>query len=820
MESFEKLGVFYLGRVGDPQVDPDGRELLLYDSKDLTTHAICVGMTGSGKTGLCLSLLEEAALDGIPAIAIDPKGDLGNLLLTFPRLDPSDFRPWVDEGEASRQGISPDELATRTATMWKEGLSRWGEDGGRIERMRAAADFAIYTPGSTAGLPLSLLQSFNPPPAGSADGDALRERIAATVAGLLALLGIDADPVKSRETILLSALLQKAWSAGTGLDLPSLIRQVQSPPFDRIGVMDLESFYPAKERFTLSLALNNLLASPGFASWMEGEPLDVARLLWTREGKPRVSILSIAHLSDTERMFFVTILLNEVVSWMRAQTGTSSLRAILYMDEVFGYFPPTANPPSKLPLLTLMKQARAFGLGVVLATQNPVDLDYKGLSNAGTWILGRLQTERDKARVLEGLEGVSSATGAPFDRQKMEAILAGLKSRVFVLNNVHEDQPVVFESRWCMSYLRGPLTRAQIQRLMGSRKSAQPLPTAASAIPRVPPVSAPSADSGAQALAGIEVAGRQVLPPGLQEFFIPARGGATEAARLRYRPALLGTAKVHFVQARQGLDLWEDVILLSLLDVAQLDALWDKAMELEGEPDLEAAPAPGASLAALPAAARQARSYEGWKKDLSDALYRNRSLELFSCSQLKQASRAGEPEGDFRVRLATTLRERRDKEVEALRARYAARVASLWDRISRAQQRVSVQQSQYDSQKIQTAISAGAAILGALFGRKALSVGNLGRSTTAVRGVGRAAREKEDVGRAEESVEQLQQDLADLQSRIESEISTLQQGSDAASLQLESLVLRPKKTDIQVGKLLLVWTPWELGGDGTALKRF
>ena len=821
MESFEKLGVFYLGRIRDPESDAGGPELLLYDSKDLTTHAICVGMTGSGKTGLCLSLLEEAALDGIPSIAIDPKGDLGNLLLTFPRLDPSDFRPWVDESEAARQGISSDELASRTAEIWKKGLAEWGEDGGRIERMRAAADFAIYTPGSTAGLSLSVLRSFSPPPAGGGSDDAMRERITAIVAGLLALLGIDADPLKSRETILLSALLQQAWQRSASLDLATLIQQVQSPPFDRVGVMDLESFYPAKERFALSLALNNLLASPGFSSWMEGEPLDVARLLWTREGKPRVSIVSIAHLSDTERMFFVTLLLNEVVSWMRTQAGTSSLRAILYMDEVFGYFPPTANPPSKLPLMTLMKQARAFGVGVVLATQNPVDLDYKGLSNAGTWMLGRLQTERDKARVLEGLEGVSSAVGAPFDRQKMESTLAGLKSRSFVLNNVHEDRPVTFESRWCMSYLRGPLTRSQIQILMEPRKSVQPPASVASIPPGTPPVSAaPQATSIGSAASAPSAGARHVLPPGIQESFLPWRGGSGDAARIQYRPALLGVAKMHFTQSRCGLDFWEESVHLALLDDSSREAIWDKAAELESLPELAASPAPGTSLAALPAVACQSRSYEAWKKTLSGSLYRIRSLALFSCTELKQVSRSGESEGEFRVRLATILREKRDKDVEALRARHAAKMASLQDRISRARKRISVEQSQYEAQKLQTAISAGAAILGALFGRKTLSVGNLGRSTTAVRGVGRTVRESEDVGRAVESEEQLRQDLAALQSQVESEVTTIQRGADAASLPLESIVLRPKKSDIQVGQVLLVWTPWQIAADGVAQKVF
>ncbi len=472
MHDFEKLGLFYLGRQYDLAQRKRTSELLLYDSKDLTTHAVCVGMTGSGKTGLCLALLEEAAIDGVPAIAIDPKGDLGNLLLSFPQLRPEDFRPWIDDGEAARLGISPDELAERTAQRWREGLADWDETPERIAKMRDAVDMAIYTPGSSAGLPISVLRSFAaPPPAILADADALRERIGASVAGLLALVGVDADPIRSREHILLSQILADAWRQGHDVDVASLIHSIQKPPMDRVGVVDMETFFPAKDRLELAMRLNNLLASPGFSAWMQGEPLDVARLLYTADGKPRLSILSIAHLSESERMFFVTILLGEVLSWVRTQPGTSSLRAVLYMDEIFGFFPPTANPPAKQPMLTLLKQARAYGLGIVLATQNPVDIDYKGLSNAGTWFLGRLQTERDKARVLEGLEGASQSAGANFDRAKMESTLAGLGNRVFLMNNVHENEPVVMETRWCLSYLRGPLTRPQIQSLMAPYKA-------------------------------------------------------------------------------------------------------------------------------------------------------------------------------------------------------------------------------------------------------------------------------------------------------------------------------------------------------------
>ena len=426
---FEKLGQFYLGRTYDLQNRRAGNELLLYDSKDLVTHAVCVGMTGSGKTGLCLALIEEAAIDGVPALVIDPKGDLANLLLTFPNLEPADFEPWVNEDDARRNGQSTAEFAAGQAALWKKGLGSWGQDGARIARLKAAAEFTIYTPGSTAGVPLSILKSFAAPDSSVAtDAELLRDRIQTTATGMLGLLGIDADPIRSREHILLSTLLQSAWSQGRDLTLPDIIQQIQNPPVTRVGVLDLESFFPARDRFALAMSVNNLLAAPGFDVWMQGEPLDVDRLLHTADGRPRVSICSIAHLGDAERMFFVSLLLNQTLGWMRSQPGTTSLRTILYMDEIAGYFPPVATPPSKAPLLTLLKQARAYGVGVVLATQNPVDLDYKGLANTGTWFLGRLQTERDRARVLEGLEGSAASTGRPFDRQAMEQTLAGLGS--------------------------------------------------------------------------------------------------------------------------------------------------------------------------------------------------------------------------------------------------------------------------------------------------------------------------------------------------------------------------------------------------------
>jgi hypothetical protein len=806
-KTFELLGAFYLGRRFDPESETISPDPILYDSKDLTTHAVCVGMTGSGKTGLCVSLLEEAAIDGIPAIVIDPKGDLGNLLLTFPSLDPSDFGPWVDPGQAARKEMSPDEYAASVADMWKNGLAEWGQDGARIKRLREAADFTIYTPGSTAGLQLSLLGSFAAPTAALRDdADAFRERVSATAAGLLTLVGIEADPVTSREHILLSNLFDRAWREGRDLDLASLIAEVQSPPIQKVGVMELETFYPGKERFALSMMLNNLLASPGFAAWTGGEPFDIGRLLRTPDGRPRISILSIAHLSDSERMFFVTLLLNEVVAWMRSQPGTGSLRALLYMDEVFGYFPPTANPPSKTPMLTLLKQARAYGLGVVLATQNPVDLDYKGLSNAGTWFLGRLQTARDKERVMDGLQGASAVSGASFDRSTIEQVLSELQSRVFLMHNVHEDGPVLFHTRWAMSYLGGPLTRKQIQSLMADRKS-----RAVEQQPAARPAAAP------QAKPGRVTATPPVLPDGITQAFLPTARAGAAGSRLVYRPALLGTADLHFANARAGVDTWDTVAYVAPLKERAGVNVWREAERLAAaEPELVPEPDEAAEFGKLPTGAAKTSSYTSWEKAFKTHLYQSNTLELLRCPSLKLNGLPQETEADFRVRVMDAAREQRDAALEKLRKRYAPKLATLQDRIRRAEERVGREKSQYDQQKMQTAISVGATVLGALLGRKVASVSTVGRATTSARGLGRAAREKGDIARAQRDLEALHEKLADLEAEFHADANQLGQRVDPAAFDITTTAVRPRKTDINVRNFCLAWLPHWLTEDGLA----
>jgi len=792
MQDFEKLGVFYLGREYDPATQALADEPLLYSSRDLTTHAVCVGMTGSGKTGLCIAMLEEAALDGIPALVVDPKGDIANLLLSFPDLAAADFRPWVDPADAARKGLSIDEHAARTAETWRKGLAEWGEDGERIRRFRDSVDIAIYTPGSETGLPLSVLKSLAPPSGAAADPAALKDRVAGVVSGLLGLVGIAADPLKSREHILLSSIVSTAWQAGQSLDLAGLIGAIQKPPFEKVGVFDIESFYPAKDRLELAMAVNNLLASPGFGAWLTGEPLDIQRLLYTPEGKPRIAVISIAHLSDSERMFVVTLLLNELISWMRVQSGTSSLRAMFYMDEIFGYFPPTAMPPSKLPMLTLLKQARAFGVGVLLATQNPVDLDYKGLSNAGTWFIGRLQTQRDQERVIDGLQ--SALAGSGFDRPTLERLMAGIGQRVFLMRNVNDDAPLLFKTRWAMSYLRGPLTQPEISRLMQERKQQARASATAGAGPGAAAPDAPAAPA------------RPIVPAGVTEIFLAAQPGT---GTVSYRPRLAASVRLHYVDGRSGLDAWRNMSLLAPFDDDGAPS-WTDAVESK---DLVAGsePLPSAGFAEPPAIALRQKSYADWGKSLAAHLYQHGAVELLRCAELQLVSEPGESEGDFRSRMAHALRERRDEQVDKLRDKYASRLRSLEDQIRRAEDKVEREQAQYSQRKLDTAVSIGASVLSAIFGGKRSAASRAG---TAARSAGRVFGEKGDVDRADENLEVLRQRRAALDKELESESAELSAGLDPGTVRLETVAVTPRKSDIAVGRLALAWEPWREGADG------
>ena len=813
---FEKLGALYLGAEVD-LVSGERTGTLLLDARDLTTHGVIIGMTGSGKTGLGVSLIEEAAIDRIPVIAIDPKGDLPNLLLTFPDLAPNSFRPWVNEDVARQRNLTPDAYAAQQAEAWRTGLAEWGQDGERIRRLREHAEFTVYTPGSSAGTPVSALRSFDAPARMLVDdADAFRERVQSAVTGLLGLLGVNADPVRSREHILLSSVLDDAWRKGRSLDLGALIQAIQAPPFARLGVMELESVYPAKDRFDLAMQLNALLASPGFRAWMEGEPLDVGSLLYTPAGRPRVAVFSIAHLGEAERMFFVTMLLSAVLAWTRSQPGTTTLRALLYMDEVFGFFPPTANPPAKQSMLTLLKQARAYGLGVVLATQNPVDLDYKGLGNAGTWFIGRLQTERDKARVLDALDGAMAGSN-PIPRSELDRLISGLPQRTFLMHSVHRGAPTLVATRWAMSYLAGPMTLAQIRRL--SAATDQPGP-AASAMPAEhhAAMAAPAAHTAVYpAAAGlaaasapvpaVTVAPRPLLPPGIHQFFVPP---VARVDGLTYRPAVLAAAEARYAQARLGVDETRSLQVLVPLADGSIAFSPDLAEVVDLPVDLlESEPIEGAAYAALPAEAASARSYARWSRELARWIQASQPIVLYESKGLKLASNTDESELDFRIRLSEKAREARDAQADRLRQRYEPRFRALQDRLRRAEQAAARRAAQAQ----QAVLNTGVAVLGGLLGAmlRGGARGQLGRASTAARGAGRVAQTRQEAAMAGETVEAVRAQIDELERELQTELRRLDDAA-VAEAPLEEVAVRANLNAISMRLLALAWLPH--GPDG------
>jgi hypothetical protein len=834
VEDFEQLGLFYLGRKYDLPAQQPRDELLLYDSKDLCTHALCVGMTGSGKTGLCLALLEEAAIDSIPIICVDPKGDLANLLLAFPDLRPQDFEPWLQDAEAMRRGQTKAQFAAQTAAMWREGLAVWGQGSERIARFKNAAEATVYTPGSSAGIPLTVLRSFDAPAAALLeDSDAMRERVTGAASGLLTLLGVDADPILSREHILVASILDRCWREGRDVSVADMIGLIQTPPFDKVGVLGLEAFMSATQRGQLAMRLNNLLASPAFSTWMEGESLNVQRLLYTADGAPRISILSIAHLSDAERMFFVTILLNELVTWMRSQSGTSSLRAIFYMDEVFGYFPPTAKPPSKQPMLTLLKQARAYGLGIVLATQNPVDLDYKGLANIGTWFLGRLQTERDKQRVLEGLEGAAAHTGHGFDRGRMEQILSGLGSRRFLVNNVHNDHPEILQTRWAMSFLAGPLSRDQIATLMQPRKDRdqsteankreandpqpsepQPSEPQASDYEASDPETSGSEASEPDVVEGVETVPQPVAPVGVQQRYLVNTIAPVPGHRCVYRPAVLCEGSLHYVRASAGVDDWRDQRRLVLCGRGVPNDFWQSSQLLGSSLEFEKQPADGFQFTQLPAPLCDADQFKAWEKAYKDYLYRHHPLVVFKSPLLKEYAPAGTTIQQARLAFSQRAREARDRETEKLREKYVKKMESLDRKISSAQARLVKERGDLTEASVTSVIDLGASLLGSLFGSRRGRPAS--RASTVVRKASRTAKEHGDVKQVECQLTELRDQMVALDDQLRVEINQLAARYAVQNLVIETTEIAPRKGDLKTTEAMLVWVPWQIGPDGSS----
>ena len=785
LPDYEKLGSFYLGA--------DASGPYMYNANDLLTHGVVIGMTGSGKTGLSVGLLEEAAIDGVPCLVIDPKGDLSNLLLTFPDLAPSDFAPWVPEGK--------DPAAM--AKAWTDGLAASQQDGERVRRFRESCEVVVYTPGSTAGRPVSIVSSLNAPPAGS-DPELVRERVASVAASLLALVGIEADPVKSREHVLLSNILARAWEAGEALDLGALVMRVQNPGFKKVGVLDLESFYPPSDRDELAGTMNNLLASPGFAAWLEGDALDIDAFLRSKSGKPRISVMSIAHLGDAERMTFVSLLLGELVGWMRRQSGTSSLRALFFMDEIFGYFPPVANPPSKKPLLTLLKQARAFGLGCVLATQNPVDLDYKGLSNCGTWFVGRLQTERDKARVLEGM---SAALGDGVAPGALSDMLTALQPRSFLVHNVHSASGLaMLRTRQTLSYLRGPMTREELRRVMPKIEArSASFEAASSNITSKNPV-----NEGA-GRAGVVPRGSRVAPAGPEG--IPVHyAGEGELA-----PYAVAEATVRFTDTKTALDETRTVRFRAPVLDAPPPVRWEQATWHEGEIlELPTEPGEGCTFADLPSAALQPKSYAAWSKSYAVWLAENQGLPRWVCASYKLVSTPAENEEAFRGRVAQALREQRDGAVADLHCKYAAKATALQNRLRTAEAAAEREKAEASQAKTDAFLSAGASFIGAMFGGRGATMSKVARAgAAAAKGAARASKQGGDVDRAEQSAEQIRAALSAMELEFQSAASAMQAELEAKAT-VEQSVVKAKKAGITVKLVGLLWATLVLAGCGGA----
>ncbi|HUF39920.1 MAG TPA: DUF87 domain-containing protein [Anaerolineales bacterium] len=841
----ETGGKFYLGKFDD------SGEPLLYDPADLTTHAVVVGMTGSGKTGLCLGLLEEAALNNVPAIMIDPKGDITNALLHFPDLLPSDFQPWVNPDEARREGKTVEQAAADASQAWKEGLASWEIGPDRLRALKDSAEFTVYTPGSDAGVPVSILASLQAPKIPwESNTEVLREQIGGTVTALLGLVGLqDIDPLRSREHILLANIFEHAWSRGADLDMGELILQVQTPPFDKLGVFEVGRFFPDGDRFNLAMLLNNILAAPTFQVWTSGAPLDIQTLLYTQDGRPRHSVFYVAHLTDAERMFFITLLYSAVESWMRGQSGTSSLRAIVYFDEIFGYLPPTANPPSKPPMLRLLKQARAFGVAMLLVTQNPADLDYKALTNAGTWFIGRLQADRDKQRLLDGLQGAAAGS---LDRGTVERLISGLGKRRFLLHNVHEKQPHIFQTRWAMNYMAGPLTRTQIPALnvlagVGTRTgrigtsdlgwtsstdqpagphpgsalfqvTAQPAsvsdaPTASHDRPSKPAETSPGTRHPAPGTST-----KPALPARVNEFFLPHKLTLGDSARkagrelpadarsagLIYRPVLLAQANVRFVNRTYNLNMektWTGVVVEP---DARGIVRWEEHLCARIEPrGLDPGPLPTSTFGELTAPLTDERLMKSLDTDFSEWIYRAGTVTVRTNPTLKIHAGPDVSEAEFRRMSTEEAARLRDKELATKTRTLETRIKSLSDKLSREERELEENKDEVAQRRMEE-YGTHAENLLSLFNKRRRTL------TTSLSKRRMTSQAKADVDESLDTIKRLQEEIVETRQELDELIASIKSHWSEALEHVDEIPVAPYKKDILVELFGVAWLPYLL----------
>jgi hypothetical protein len=823
---------FYMGREYDLKKGEITDQPVLYDARHLVTHGVILGMTGSGKTGLGIVLLEEALLQGIPVLILDPKGDICNLLLTFPELRPEDFAPWVDLEGARRRGMEIEEYAAEVAHQWREGLAAWGITGERIERLRQAAQFTIFTPGSKAGQPVDVLHFFETPTLDWDDHEeALRERIGGIVSALLGLVGIEADPLQSPEHILMARIVEHAWRAGDQLSLPRLIQLLQKPPFQQVGVFELETFFPEKDRFALTRSLNNLIAAPGFEVWKEGTGLDVGSLLYAADGRPQASIFYLAHLNDAQRLFFVTMFLEAARDWLRTQSGTTNLRVLIYFDEVFGYFPPyPKNPPTKIPLLALVKQGRAAGLGVVLSTQNPADLDYKGLTNAGAWAVGSLRAERDKQRVMEGLEGALAEAGATMDRRTIEQALGALKSRVFLFHDIHAGPPVFFHTRWAMSYLCGPLTRKQVRELASSapeavvptlreeevglsfavERSPGPAATPAWAVEERAPVSEPASP-------GLSTT-PPALPPDVPQVFLPpvvafewALRGYEEQAKesvlvrerqMVYMPYLLAQGAVRMLDRTRGVDHQETVTRLVQPSEGPAKVDWNVGQTVVSSGDLSPGPmGEGRYESVLPTLVRS-RDLQRLEKDFADYLYYNVSAMVLYNPTLNLYGAVGEGRREFRLRCEEEARRQRDVELKKARAKMEQQMSGVQQKLRREQRELATDEEELEARKREEMLSLGESALNLLTRRRpSYMVSHATRKRTMTK------KAQADVQESLEAIDDLEQQLEELKAQWEEQVAEINERWASTLDTVEEFRVTPRRADVTVEFCGLAWVP-------------
>jgi hypothetical protein len=812
-------GNYYLGRIYDSKSGTTTDEPLLYDPDDLTTHAVVVGMTGSGKTGLCIDLLEEAALNGVPALMIDPKGDMTNTLLHFPELLPQDFQPWINPDQARREDKTVEQAAQETAQLWRDGLSGWDIGTERLKALKEAAHFTVYTPGSDAGVPVNILASLKAPKvAWGENRETLREKISETVTALLGLVGIsNIDPVRSREHILLANIFEDAWSKGEDLDLGELILKIQTPPFSKLGVFDVNTFYPEKERFELAIILNNIQAAPAFQTWIEGQPLEIGELLYGPDGRPRHSVFYIAHLSDPERMFFVTLLYSAVESWMRAQAGTSTLRVIVYFDEIFGYLPPVSNPPCKQVMLRMLKQARAFGVAQVLVTQNPVDLDYKALSNAGTWLIGKLQTDQDKNRLLDGLE---SAMAGGLDRSSYDRLISTLGKRVFLLHNVHAKKPQVFQTRWAMNYLAGPLTRAQIPALnklavaVTEEPGAQ-VSTGEDTKPGAPPEELKGELTAEGRFSALGTSTRPAVSMGLREYILPNNLTFTQAFKvvgkelpdgavplgILYRPMLLAQASIRLLNRK--IDLDHELHQTALVPNPDRRGVvhWEEFMVDTLQPrQFDDKPDPRALFTGLEPPLTDQKIMSALEKDFVDWAYRNSNVTVRANEELGVYAGPQVPQADFRRQCAEIAQEKRDTELKKVSNAYDTKIDALKTKLEREERELANDQAEHSQRKMEEMGTLAETVLGVL-GKRRRSISS---SMTKRR---MTAKAKADVEESLDAIKAFKQDIAELEAEMEAALEEVRQKWSRVAEQVSEIPISPLKKDILVDLFGVVWYP-------------